>query len=90
MTDYYTNPFVFEDGHNDFAIYLRYSYNSHLYQRNFTEPFKSGDLGQHVDLDRLTRGRVGGTFWCAFAFCPRVSEEYTPEYFFNSEYISPT
>ncbi|CAG7924908.1 unnamed protein product [Penicillium olsonii] len=84
MTDYYTSQFVFEDGHNDFAIYLRYSYKNHLYQRNFTEPFKSGDLGQHADLDRLTRGRVGGTFWCAFAFCPRVSEEYTPEYFSNS------
>ncbi|TAQ89504.1 hypothetical protein B7494_g2154 [Chlorociboria aeruginascens] len=57
------------DGHNDLAIFIRYSYNNHIYGANFTTPFQNGDLGQHADLARLKEGRVGGTFWCAFAFC---------------------
>jgi membrane dipeptidase len=69
------------DGHNDLAVYLRYSYNNRIYWKNFTTPFEQGGLGQHVDLKRLRQGRLGGTFWCAFAFCWTEGEGPSDQYY---------
>ncbi|KAN0095892.1 Renal dipeptidase family [Hyaloscypha variabilis] len=74
-----SNPLI--DGHNDLAVHLRYSYNNQLYGGNFTIPFEQGGLGQHVDLKRLRQGGVGGTFWCAFAFCWTEAEGPSDQYY---------
>lgn len=60
---------------------MRYSYNNLIYGENFTAAFEHGGLGQHVDLKRLKQGRVGGTFWCAFAFCWTDAEGPSDQYY---------
>ncbi|KAH7118722.1 putative dipeptidase [Dendryphion nanum] len=67
------------DGHNDLAYYLRWAYSNHIYQDNFTVPWKTGKLGGEVDLFRLREGQVGGTFWSIYVDCPKGP--YTQEYF---------
>ncbi|GFF34190.1 dipeptidase [Aspergillus udagawae] len=36
----------------------------------FTKPFIHGGFPGHVDLSRLAKGRVGGTFWSVHVKCP--------------------
>ena len=67
------------DGHNDLSVYIRYAYNNNIYGGNFTTRFERGGLGQHVDLSRLKDGKVGGTFWVAFTFCPKNSLDFSDE-----------
>lgn len=67
------------DGHNDLAYYLRWAYSNHIYQDNFTIPWKTGKLGGEVDLFRLREGQVGGTFWSIYVDCPKNG--YSQEYF---------
>ncbi|KAI9683845.1 MAG: hypothetical protein M1829_004179 [Trizodia sp. TS-e1964] len=67
------------DGHNDLAILIRIAYNNHIQQHNFTEPFENGRFPFHVDLPRLKKGRVGGTFWSAFVMCPANGTDFSNE-----------
>jgi membrane dipeptidase len=78
----------YQDGHNDLAILIRFLYNNHIYNDNFTRPFTEGGMAAHVDLPRLKQGRVGGAFWSAFVPCPAngtdfSDEAYTPSKFFS-------
>lgn len=67
------------DGHNDFAIFIRYMYNNHIYQENFTEPFENGGLPMHVDLPRLREGLNGGAFWSVYTPCPANGTDWSDE-----------
>ncbi|KAG2420146.1 hypothetical protein HFD88_004946 [Aspergillus terreus] len=58
------------DGHDDLAWEIREKYRNQIYQKDFTEPFTRGHLPGHVDLPRLAKGRVGGTFWSVYVKCP--------------------
>ncbi|RAH81210.1 dipeptidase [Aspergillus japonicus CBS 114.51] len=58
------------DGHDDLPIFIRERFQNHIYDDNFKTPFTEGDLVGHVDLPRLAKGRVGGTFWSVFVQCP--------------------
>ncbi|KAF4991478.1 hypothetical protein FGRMN_7789 [Fusarium graminum] len=70
------------DGHNDLAYYIRWAHSNHIYLENFTAPFEAGTLKGEVDIARLRRGRVGGTFWSVFADCPKG--EYSTDYHFKA------
>lgn len=61
---------VLLDGHDDFPIVIRVFYKNHIEGSNFTEPFTHGKFPMHVDLPRLKKGLVGGTFWSVFVPCP--------------------
>jgi hypothetical protein len=52
-----------QDGHNDFAIWIRAFYQNHIYQSNFTATSK---LYGQVDFPRLHLGRVRGQFWSVY------------------------
>ncbi|KAI1075224.1 putative dipeptidase [Whalleya microplaca] len=67
------------DGHNDFAIFIRYMYDNHIYQENFTKPFEEGGLSMHVDLPRLREGQNGGAFWSVYTPCPENGSDYSDE-----------
>ncbi|KAI9814739.1 MAG: hypothetical protein M1827_003005 [Pycnora praestabilis] len=67
------------DGHNDLAITIRFTYDNHIYDSNFTEPFEKGGFVSHVDLPRLTQGKVGGSFWSAFWLCPKNGTDFSDE-----------
>jgi hypothetical protein len=67
------------DGHNDLAIILRYLYRNHIYGKNFTGPFENGGLYGHVDLPRLKKGKVGGTFWSAYTPCPKDGDDFSDD-----------
>lgn len=67
------------DGHNDLAILLRFAFNNHIYDKNFTEPFENGGLMMHVDLPRLKKGKNGGAFWSAFVPCPPPGLDFSDE-----------
>jgi membrane dipeptidase len=73
------------DGHNDFAIFLRGAFNSHIYGDNFTRPFVDGTLPYHVDLARLRQGQVGGAFWSVFWPCPFKGNDYSDENYAPSQ-----
>lgn len=68
---------TFSDGHNDLAIFLRFAYNNHIYDKNFTQPFEEGGMEMHVDLPRLKEGKVGGAFWSAFVPCPANGSDFS-------------
>lgn len=36
-------------------------------------------MGGHVDLPRLKRGYVGGTFWSVFVPCPKDWTDFSDE-----------
>ncbi|KAJ5982882.1 Peptidase M19 renal dipeptidase [Penicillium waksmanii] len=67
------------DGHDDFPILIRERYHNHIYGPNFTESFIHGNLSGHVDLPRLRRGYVGGTFWSVFVPCPADGTDFSDE-----------
>lgn len=81
-----TNPI--SDGHNDFAIFIRYMYNNHIYQENFTEPFENGGLPMHVDLPRLREGLNGGAFWSVYTPCPANGTDWSDENYAPSSSFS--
>lgn len=57
------------DGHNDLPIFVRMMYGNKIHTKNFTFGTEKG-LEGHVDLRRLRKGQVGGTFWSVFVECP--------------------
>ncbi|KAF7596907.1 hypothetical protein BBP40_011952 [Aspergillus hancockii] len=65
------------DGHDDLPILIRAYYGNHIYQKNFTTDFVHGGFPGHVDLPRLSKGRVGGTFWSVFVQCPKDWEDFS-------------
>ncbi|KAI0600511.1 membrane dipeptidase-domain-containing protein [Biscogniauxia sp. FL1348] len=65
------------DGHNDLAIFIRYMYNNHIYQENFTKPFEEGRLPMHTDLHRLRQGLNGGAFWSVYTPCPENGSDFS-------------
>ncbi|GFG19574.1 putative dipeptidase CPC735_014430 [Aspergillus udagawae] len=65
------------DGHNDLPILIRAFYNNKIYADNSTFPFTQGNLKGHVDLPRLSKGKVGGTFWSVFVPCPKHWEDFS-------------
>jgi membrane dipeptidase len=67
------------DGHNDLAILIRFLYDNHIYNNNFTKPFEQGGMDAHVDLPRLKEGKVGGAFWSAFVPCPANGTDFSNE-----------
>ncbi|KAI1096873.1 putative dipeptidase [Rostrohypoxylon terebratum] len=67
------------DGHNDFAIFIRFMYNNHIYNETFTKPFEGGGLPMHVDLPRLREGQNGGAFWSVFTPCPANGSDWSDE-----------
>ncbi|MCJ1245113.1 hypothetical protein MMC30_002314 [Trapelia coarctata] len=69
------NPLI--DGHNDFAIVVRYFYGNKIYSKDFTEPFEKGGLKGHVDLPRLKQGKAGGAFWSAYVGCPKNGTDFS-------------
>lgn len=77
------------DGHDDFAIVNRFFFGNKLYTSNFTQAFEQGGFPIHVDLPRLKKGQVGGTFWVAYAPCPREEENWNSELYSNSEFGPP-
>jgi membrane dipeptidase len=78
-----------KDGHNDLAILIRFLYNNHIYEENFTQPFTEGGMYAQVDLPRLKQGKVGGAFWSAFVPCPKDGDNFSDENYVPSERIFP-
>lgn len=58
------------DGHNDLAIFLRVAYQNHIHTSRFRKEFENEGMEQNVDLPRLAKGKVGGSFWSAYVPCP--------------------
>jgi hypothetical protein len=73
-----------EDGHNDMADVIRNAYNNRIYNPDFTEPFTHGGLTGHVDLERLSTGKVGGTFWSVWVPCPKDGMNFSTENYAES------
>ncbi|KAF3395487.1 putative dipeptidase [Talaromyces pinophilus] len=67
------------DGHNDLADVIRTEFHNHIYSSNFTDSFVYGNLTGHVDLPRLAKGKVGGTFWSIYVECPANGTDYSNE-----------
>ncbi|KAJ5772557.1 Peptidase M19 renal dipeptidase [Penicillium odoratum] len=67
------------DGHDDFPIFIRSVFHNHIHSSNFTDAFLNGTLPAHVDLPRLKRGHVGGTFWSVFVPCPTNWTDFSDE-----------
>jgi len=62
---------------------IRFLYNNHIYNDDFSKPFTEGGMAGQVDLPRLKQGKVGGAFWSAFVPCPTngtdfLDSAYTP------------
>lgn len=55
------------DGHNDWANIIRGYYSNKIHVRNFS---REESLVGHVDIKKLRKGLVGGTFWSAYVDCP--------------------
>ncbi|KAI2789371.1 putative dipeptidase [Penicillium oxalicum] len=72
------------DGHNDLPIYVRSIFHNHINTPNFTDGFLEGTLPGHVDVPRLQKGRVGGSFWSVFVPCPANWEDLTDENYASS------
>jgi hypothetical protein len=51
------------DGHNDWANIIRGYYSNKIHGRHFS---KEQSLVGHVDIGKLRKGHVGGTFWSAY------------------------
>lgn len=62
------NLHAFADGHNDLPSLIRTFYGNQI-ENNANFTFNES-LPNHVDLPRLRRGGVGGTFWSVFVQCP--------------------
>ncbi|KAE8336696.1 hypothetical protein BDV24DRAFT_141281 [Aspergillus arachidicola] len=65
------------DGHDDLPILIRFKYGNHIYQDDFTTKFVHGGFPGHVDLPRLSKGKVGGTFWSVFVECPKDWQNFS-------------
>ncbi|KAI0885251.1 putative dipeptidase [Annulohypoxylon maeteangense] len=72
------------DGHNDFAILIRFMYNNHIYDEKFTKPFEEGGFPMHVDLPRLREGQNGGAFWSVYTPCPTNGSDWSDENYASS------
>lgn len=72
------------DGHNDFAIYIRYKYNNHINAKSFREGFETSGLPYHVDLPRLRAGKNGGAFWSVFVPCPDNGTDFSDQNYAES------
>ncbi|KAF3927061.1 hypothetical protein AA313_de0201869 [Arthrobotrys entomopaga] len=81
-----TSPLI--DTHIDLPIFTRALYRNHIYNENFTVPFKEGGMVAHIDIPRLQTGRVGGVFWSVFTSCPSTAldphEEFKDEVYYES------
>ncbi|KAF2809897.1 uncharacterized protein BDZ99DRAFT_387054 [Mytilinidion resinicola] len=76
------NPLI--DGHNDLAILVRFMYGNHIYSDEFKKGFEEGGLAGHVDIPRLDRGKVGGSFWSVFVGCPANITDFSDENYAGS------
>ncbi|OAA54270.1 microsomal dipeptidase precursor [Niveomyces insectorum RCEF 264] len=65
------------DGHNDFAIAIRWLFNNHINSPDFRKGFETDGLPQHVDLPRLRAGKNGGAFWSVFTSCPENASDFS-------------
>ena len=65
---------------------VRYLYNNHIYDENFTVPFEEGGVPMHVDLPRLREGMNGGAFWSVWAPCPPDGRDFSDENYAPSEF----
>ncbi|KAL1981662.1 hypothetical protein VTN96DRAFT_2376 [Rasamsonia emersonii] len=65
------------DGHNDLPILIRSRFGNRIYGSNFTDLFVHGHLPGHVDLPRLSAGKVGGSFWSVYVPCPADGANYS-------------
>ncbi|KAL8298815.1 hypothetical protein RB597_007437 [Gaeumannomyces tritici] len=72
------------DGHNDFAIYIRYKYENHINDKGFREGFESSGLPLHVDRPRLRAGKNGGAFWSVFVPCPDNGTDFSDQNYATS------
>lgn len=77
FTRYFLDLINRPDGHNDFAMVIRYQYQNKIDDFNFTHSFENGTLPFHVDLPRLKIGNVGGSFWSAYTHCPLHNQEFS-------------
>lgn len=59
------------DGHNDLLIVIRLFYLNHIYGEKFRRTFENGGFEHQVDIPRLSKSQMGGTFWSAFVPCPK-------------------
>lgn len=64
-------------------------YGNHIYDKNFTYPFVHGNLTGHVDLPRLSEGKVGGTFWSVYCPCPKDGMDFSDENYAQSMSTRP-
>jgi membrane dipeptidase len=78
-----------QDGHNDLAMLIRFLYNNHIYNDNFSKPFTGGGMTGHVDLPRLKQGKVGGVFWSAFVLCPASGTDFSNSVYAASKITYP-
>ncbi|KAM6507186.1 hypothetical protein FALCPG4_018568 [Fusarium falciforme] len=62
------------------------TFNNHIYSAPFADPFVHGHLTGHVDLPRLSKGRVGGTFWSVYVKCPANITDFSNENYAQSMY----
>lgn len=69
------------DGHNDLLILIRHVYGNHIYSSTstFQHAFENGGMPGHVDVPRLQKGKVGGSFWSAFVPCPANGSDFSDE-----------
>lgn len=74
------------DGHDDLPMLVRMAFGNRIYGDNFTSPFAKGKLVGHVDLPRLQKGKVGGTFWSVFVECPADNMNFSDENYAASMY----
>lgn len=64
---------------------VRMKYHNRIYGDDFTAPFTNGTLAGHVDLPRLSEGKVGGTFWSVFVECPKDGMDFSDENYATSK-----
>ncbi|KAI0903132.1 renal dipeptidase family [Ustulina deusta] len=69
------------DGHNDFPIWIRAFYQNRIYQSNFTD---DQELFGQVDFQRLRRGQSRAQFWSVYVECPKITDDYTDETYYES------
>ncbi len=72
------------DGHDDFAIAIRFLFNNHINDKAFRKGFETDGLPQHVDLPRLRAGKNGGAFWSVFTPCPENGTDLSDANYVNS------
>ncbi|KUJ07729.1 membrane dipeptidase-like protein [Mollisia scopiformis] len=72
------------DGHNDFAILIRFYFDNQLYTDKFKKLFEEGGMPMHVDLPRLKKGMNGGAFWSAWAPCPKDGMDFSDANYLDS------